>query len=97
LVAPDKYVLYTCDEIAREMPGKQAREKELEQLKAKASADAGGGIIGGIAYDSEYLSIRGEMNDLRASAAAKNCNAPAAAPAPPAPITPRGAAAKRSQ
>jgi hypothetical protein len=93
-VAPDKYVLYTCDEIAREMKVKETREQELAALMAKAGTDAGARMISGMTYDPEYLSVRGEMNDLRASAAAKNCNTPAAAPAP---TTPRGAAAKRSQ
>jgi hypothetical protein len=97
LVAPDKYVLYTCPEIAREMVGKEAREQELAVLMAKAGNDAGARMISGMTYDPEYLSVRGEINDLRASAAAKNCNAPAAAPAPPPPTMPRGAAAKRSQ
>lgn len=73
LVAPDKYMLYNCPEIAREMKGKQAREKELKDLMAKASVDAGGRMISGLAYDSEYLSVRGEINDLRASAAERHC------------------------
>jgi hypothetical protein len=97
LVAPDKYVLYTCPEIARELTSKEAREKELGQLMAKAGADPGGRMVSGLAYDPEYLSVRGEINDLHASAAAKNCNAPAAVPAPAAPTTPRGAAATRSR
>jgi hypothetical protein len=96
-VAPDKYVLYTCPEIAREMVGKEAREQELAVLMAKAGNDAGARMISGMTYDPEYLLVHGEINDLRASAAAKNCNAPAAAPAPPPPTMPRGAAAKRSQ
>ena len=74
LVAPDKYVLYTCPEIARELTGKEAREKELGQLMAKAGTDPGGRMVSGLAYDPEYLSVRGEINDLHASAAAKNCN-----------------------
>ena len=85
LVAPDKYVLYTCPEIAREMVTKQTREQELAVLMSKAGDDAGARMISGMTYDPEYLSVRGEINDLRASAAAKNCTAPAAAPAPTAP------------
>jgi hypothetical protein len=75
LVAPDKYVLYSCPEIAREMTGKQAREKELKDLMAKASAGAGGRVISGLAYDPEYLAVRGDINDLRASAAERHCPA----------------------
>jgi hypothetical protein len=85
LVAPDKYVLYTCPEIAREMAGKEGREKELAQLMAKNGTDASARMISDLTYQPEYLSVRGEINDLHASAAAKNCNAPtgAAAAAPP--------------
>ncbi|HEY1309642.1 MAG TPA: hypothetical protein VGF02_01745 [Pseudolabrys sp.] len=94
LVAPDKYVLYSCAEIAREMQAKAKREQELAVLMAKAGDDASARVISGMTYDPEYLSVRGEMNDLRASATAKDCNAPAAAPAPTASPA---AAAKRSQ
>ena len=84
LVAPDKYVLYTCDEIAREMKTKATREAELAVLMAKAGDGADARMISGMTYDPEYLSVRGEINDLRASAAAKKCTAPAVAPAPTA-------------
>ena len=96
-VAPDKYVLYTCDEMAREMKTKVVREQELAQLMQRAGTDAGARLISGVTYDPEYLSVRGEINDLRASAAAKNCNTPAAAPASPTPTTPRDAAATHSR
>ena len=42
---------------------------------AKASTDPGGRIIADITYGSEYVTTRGEMNDLRAAAAEKNCDA----------------------
>ncbi|MGH6663511.1 MAG: hypothetical protein ACREB2_01225 [Pseudolabrys sp.] len=84
LVPPDKYVLYNCAELARQMPVKLAREKELRELMAKASVDPAGRGIGGLAYDSEYLLVRGEINDLRATAADKHCSGMPtdAAPAP---------------
>jgi hypothetical protein len=79
LVAPDKYVLYTCPEIAREMQTKQEREKELRDLMNKDGADSGARMIAGFTYDPEYLSVRGEINDLRATANEKNCtNVPGA-------------------
>jgi hypothetical protein len=79
LVAPDKYVLYTCPEIASEMQAKQAREKELRDLMNKDGADGAARMIAGFTYDPEYLSVRGEINDLRATANEKNCaNVPGA-------------------
>ena len=73
LVAPGKYVLYNCDELARQAQGLAARQKELGQLMAKASTDATGRMIGDAAYRSEYISTRGELTELRKTAAEKNC------------------------
>ena len=82
LVAPDKYTLYSCDEIARETQTKVAREHELQQLMAKAGNDSGGRLIGDIAYRPDYITVHGELNDLRQTAIAKKCaGAAAAAPA----------------
>jgi hypothetical protein len=81
LVAPDKYVLYSCDEIAREARGKIAREQELRQLMAKAGTGAGR-VVSGVAYDPDYLMVHGELNVLRATAKEKNCkNIPGEIPA----------------
>ena len=74
LVAPGKYMLYTCDEIARQAKASAARQKELEQLMVKAGADASGQVIGAVAYRAEYLSLRGDINELRNATAEKNCN-----------------------
>lgn len=74
LVAPDKYTLYSCDEIARETLTKLAREAELQGLMAKAGTDSGGRLIGDIAYRPDYITVKGELNDLRQTAASKHCD-----------------------
>jgi hypothetical protein len=74
LVAPDKYTLYSCDEIARETLTKLAREAELQGLMAKAGTDSGGRLIGDIAYRTDYITVKGELNDLRQTAASKHCD-----------------------
>jgi hypothetical protein len=74
LVAPNKYAIYNCDEIARQLQITGAREKELQQLMARASTDAGGRLASSLAYDSDYLTARGELNELRATAVAKHCD-----------------------
>ena len=74
VVAPEKYLLYSCDEIAKEAQVKAARERELQQLMTKAGTDAGGRLVSGLAYDADYLTVRGENNELRAAAAAKHCD-----------------------
>jgi len=73
VVAPDKYLLYNCEEIAREAKTAAAREQELHRLMVRASADPAGRLVSGIAYDSDYLTVRGELNELRAAAVSKHC------------------------
>jgi hypothetical protein len=89
LVAPGKYVLFTCDDIARTAKGMQARQKELERLMAKADTDAGGRLIGGLTYGTEYATTRGQMKDLRAAAADRKCNFVPGAENPAAPASDR--------
>jgi hypothetical protein len=74
LVAPGKYVLYSCDDIARTAKATQARQKELEQLMAKAGTDPGAQMIASATYGTDYASARGEMKDLRAAAVERKCN-----------------------
>jgi len=74
LVAPGNYVLFSCDDIARTAKTTQARQKELEQLMAKASTDAGGRMIADATYGTDYVTTRGRMKNLRAAAAERKCN-----------------------
>lgn len=73
LVAPGKYVLYTCPEIAQAATVVALRQRELEGLMAKASVDASGRFVSNMAYRPEYIEKRGEMNELRNAAIAKEC------------------------
>ena len=73
LVSPGKYDIYTCPQIGTQMIGVEADLKRLEGLMAQASKGAGGTIVNGLGYESDYLSMRGEMNELKKSAAAKDC------------------------
>ena len=80
LVAPDKYVLYSCPEIAEALKAKLEEERKLQGLIARAAQGAGGQVVGDIAYRPDYLAAHGEVLDLRQAAAAKNCpDIPAAA------------------
>jgi hypothetical protein len=73
LVTPGNYVLFSCDDIARTAKTTQARQKELEQLMAKAGTGTGGQLIGGATYGTEYATTRGQMKQLRAAAADRKC------------------------
>jgi hypothetical protein len=73
LVAPDKFVLYNCAQLAEAARTTAVRERELQQLMAKAGVDSAGQLASALAYRPEYLMVRGDMNELRKAAAAKNC------------------------
>lgn len=80
LVEPDRYVLYSCPEIATAAHTNMTRQRELEALMTKAGTDTGGQIASSLAYRPEYSQLRGEMVQLRKAAVDKNCkNAPGAA------------------
>lgn len=73
LVAPGKYTLYNCPQLAEAAQENSKRQRELEMLMAKAGPDSGGALISSIAYRPEYAQLRGEMNELRKTAADKDC------------------------
>jgi hypothetical protein len=86
-VAPGHYVLYQCDDIERTAKGVVTRQKELEQLMAKAGPGAGGQLISNATYGPEYETARGQLKDLRAAAIEKNCNFVPGAETPSAPAS----------
>ena len=73
LVAPGKYTLYSCQELATQAKLSADRARELQGLMAKADADGSGSFVNAIAYRPEYVEKRGELNELRNAAVAKNC------------------------
>jgi hypothetical protein len=79
LVTSGKYQYYDCDSIADQVKGMSAREKQLQELMAKA-----GPVISAVSYESEYVSVRGELRELRRTAAQKHCEEKAEKPAGPA-------------
>jgi hypothetical protein len=73
MVAPGKYDIYTCRDIARQTRAMRVRLTELEQLMARAEQGAGGTLVNAIAYRSEYLQTRGELDQLAKAANSKQC------------------------
>ncbi len=75
-VAPGKFSVYNCEQLA--MVGQQsaARERELRSLMAKASQGSGGTIVNAVAYQNEYLAARGQLKQLEDVALQKNCATP---------------------
>jgi hypothetical protein len=72
-VAPGKYVLYDCPQLARSEATFAARDKELTRLMARAKQGPGGGLISTMVYDPDYYSNLGELRDVQREQASKNC------------------------
>ena len=72
-VAPDRFVLFNCEQIATKAASTSARIKELQALMTKAGTSSDGRLASAIAYRPEYVTLRGDMNELRRTAATKNC------------------------
>jgi hypothetical protein len=88
LVSPGKFILYTCSELITQGRALAQRQRQLESLMAKAGQGAGGQAVSAMAYRPEYLVNLGEMKDLRATAAEKQCTLPDLYAPPPAPNAP---------
>jgi len=85
-VAPGKFTLYNCVQLAQRTQTAIEREQELRALMAKASTDSAGRFISAMAYRPEYLVNHGQLMELRSVAAEKNCrNRPTLVPGQPLP------------
>ncbi|HEY6753142.1 MAG TPA: twin-arginine translocation pathway signal [Pseudolabrys sp.] len=73
LAAPDRYILYSCPELVTAAQANAARQRELEALIAKAGTGAGGQVASNMAYRPEYAQLRGQMDQIRKTAADRNC------------------------
>jgi len=75
-VAPGKYDVYSCDQIATQGRAAAARERELKGLMSKASQGAAGDLVNTMAYRSEYLATQGQLKQLEQMAVDKKCDMP---------------------
>jgi hypothetical protein len=74
-VAPGKYVLYDCPQLAAAEKGFIARDKELRRLIARANEGPAGGLVSAMVYDPEYYSNLGELRDVQREQREKDCTA----------------------
>jgi hypothetical protein len=82
LVAPGKYILYDCVQLAPVEARLVARNRELERLKTRAKQGGGGDLVSALVYEPDYLQNLGELDDVRREQTEKKC-APGGAPARP--------------
>ncbi len=79
-VDPGKYALYDCSALSLRWKELITREKDLRNLIERASESAAGGVIGSIAYRSDYDSVLTEkilvqrrVADLKCSVTPNSC------------------------
>jgi hypothetical protein len=72
-VTSDQFVLFNCEQLATKAAAVAAREKELQALMVQAGPSSDGRLVSALAYRPEYLTLRGNMSDLRKTATEKNC------------------------
>jgi hypothetical protein len=73
LLAPDRYVLYNCPQLAKAAQSTVSRQRKLEMLMAKAEVDSFGVLVSRTTYRPEYAQLGAMMNQLHKAAADKNC------------------------
>ncbi len=88
LADPGKYLYYNCKQLDGTRNAALARQKGLKGLIDKAEAEAGGVLVGAVAYRADYAAVTQDIATIDATAREKNCTpqsaaAPAAAPPPP--------------
>lgn len=74
-IAPGKYDIYNCDQLAEAGRTLSARERELTGLMARAADGAAGEFVGAVAYRSELLQARGQIKQIDDASVHKNCTA----------------------
>lgn len=75
-VAPGKYAIYTCDELAAAGHKAATREHELKALMSRAEKGSGGAVVNALAYRTEYLETQGQLKQLEQTALDKRCDMP---------------------
>jgi hypothetical protein len=72
--APGQYNYYDCPAIKVAAAAVVARQRQLEELMARANQGFAGGLISATTYQPEYVTMRGKLHELRRVAAENHCN-----------------------
>src|SRR5690348_4616925 len=68
LVAPGSYEFYSCPQLVNAAQSFRSRQRELENLMAKASVDAAGRMMSEVTYRPDYLTVRGQLHEVELAA-----------------------------
>jgi hypothetical protein len=71
--APGKFDDKTCQELESLISSNRSRQKDLEQLMAKSSQAPSGGFVNIIAYRTDYVQGRGDLQLLIKASEGKQC------------------------
>jgi hypothetical protein len=82
-VAPGKFILLKCPDLAAKSTAASNREKELISLMDRANQDVAGPVINTFIYKTDLDTVRAELAELKKTAKEKNCNDMVAAAKPP--------------
>lgn len=93
-VDPATYELYTCQQLGAARKRSNDRVVELEGLMAKAETGAGGALVSGLAYQTDYRAERARRDQIDEKITGNNCTSADLAP-PPEPAVPSSPPAKR--
>lgn len=94
-VAPGKFSLLKCPDLAAKSIADSKREKELLSLMDRANQDVAGPVINTFIYSTDLSTVRAELAELQKTAEAKNCNNVVAAKSPAAPVPRSGSTPAR--
>ena len=72
-ITPNKYQFHDCKLLIGLEAGNLKRTKDLEDLMAKAAQSPGGGMIGTLAYRTEYQQALGERRQIETTIGEKRC------------------------
>jgi hypothetical protein len=73
MVNRGKYSLYDCRALATQARESAKRERELAEAIEKASRGPAGELVINSVYRPEYLTVKGELQELEITANKKNC------------------------
>jgi hypothetical protein len=72
-VAPQKYQYHDCLQAQEADRNFAVRQKELEELMARASKGPGGDVVNTMVYRSEYQQVLGERKEIAVVYEQKRC------------------------
>jgi hypothetical protein len=82
-VAPGKYILLKCADLAAKSNAASDREKQLVSLMDRANQDVAGPVINTLIYKTDLDTVRAELAEIKKTEKDKNCNDVMAAAKPP--------------